>query len=670
MAGPTHAQYPGGGGGYPGGGGGYPGSGWQPIPCNADSSTPVKNPAALYDQSGFLFLQGTETGSETDSYPTVMKNAAAANLNAYGFYLNALAPSPILNPILNSGNPFPATVAEEGPGIGMDGSAIIHAYNWAYNGQTWGYYYVGQSSGPPLVGNILGSLSAGFDGQVLAYYKWQWQGGGTPSSPAPDHMDLLLKTTLTARAAASFLLDGEGTSSTATATDQVFNETATATASLSNQSPSQTFQGFHLVRAAVGGNGVAEVYLNGQTEATVSSLLPDGQWMNYPGGEPSGQYYQPTNGQLYATAGAYVGGAVRPDNREVIITSGIETSYHKGSAVTDNGWPQPVVNVRGPDGSIAVDSIVQWENAEPGDIDTPPITQGWQVDNFPFTADAANFQFPSYVWSLQGPGSLEHSMDLPNVTDLTFVDPNGKDFPLKSNLTVKVTDSDGAVGSNTYAVTWHLPAENWQLTGPPQALPPSIYAASTDQSPVNLPASCTIQQQQVDFSVAGQTAGGILSTVGAVVAFTQPETDPLIIAFLTGSGYTLGLVQPPSPSTIPATGTTANFTADVGTQEAINAGNTSGIFLPNVPRMSPSLANQLTASGNYAGYASGSAGGSLTYTATYYRLQWLQNYTGDEYNVHGFVGDVPASVQFPGGGANGGAPVFTWTWTPNPGPGA
>lgn len=74
--------------------------------------------------------------------------------------------------------------------------------------------------------------------------------------------------------------------------------------------------------------------------------------------------------------------------------------------------------------------------------------------------------------------------------------------------------------------------------------------------------------------------------------------------------------------------------------------------------MDPGLAATVNASGNYGNYT-GDQGGSLTFAVTAYEEQLGQNYTGDGYGQHGYVGPAAASVNRPGPWQY----IWDWFWT-------
>jgi hypothetical protein len=173
------------------------------------------------------------------------------------------------------------------------------------------------------------------------------------------------------------------------------------------------------------------------------------------------------------------------DNRSVQVGSSIEDSYR---LTTDDSYPTAeyrngvrppassnavrdsaagLLNRRTNDGHITVDSVATWDN----------ILQGW-LGQGTFTANAANFQSPSYSWNLSGGDALgEHrnildsdgaSINLNPYTDMYGMlnaidlggDIEGVGMMSSSTVEVDVTDlADGVVGSNSITINWHLPYE-------------------------------------------------------------------------------------------------------------------------------------------------------------------------------------------------------------------
>jgi len=226
--------------------------------------------------------------------------------------------------------------------------------------------------------------------------------------------------------------------------------------------------------------GVVDIngnYIGGQLYKTIlSTIATNGEeevstpWVNY-----DGSYYSPFDG-----LGAYLGGEVDvsysavPDTRSLTISSStIEPSYYKHY---ESPYWVPEPHVRQDDGSMTVDSVMKW--FAPDESGTAGAWWGGGI----FTADAANFTSPTYEWSVEGgvPSSLAaaainagtSSVTLPNDA---YTGPTirgielggtakGNGFIDQSVFKVKVTDSDGAVGENTYTVNWHTPYENWVQT--------------------------------------------------------------------------------------------------------------------------------------------------------------------------------------------------------------
>ncbi len=418
----------------------YSGGGWSPVPCDA-SGAPLSN--AYPDSNGFYTMNGTEADDVQNGYPPDLVGYEIAN-NDYRY-------STAFSPLTSTPNgPIPGTILYQG----ISGSAI--ANNNLQNGS--GYYSSGfsydiYSNGVDSRGLLNGTIHSTLTGQLVYYFKEVWQGYGTPT-PVPDHLDILLKTTVSASAGVDYGLSGlsSGLSATATASDDQFQENVTATGGFIN-TPAPVV-GYHLVRASVDpGTQVAEVYLNGTVDATAVNTVPYGTL------DPqSSMNNKVTNGAATTGASGGVVSVVKPDSREVEITSpDIETSYQFGPLDPNtNTYPQ---NKRTLDGSIVTDSAV-----------SPPLTQpggGSSWTSSPgMLGQAGGFINPIFAWSMAGgQGSLSASGNTSH-TQLSVQFPlSSTDKALNKQSTVRldVTDSDGATAANTFTVRWHYPKENAKL---------------------------------------------------------------------------------------------------------------------------------------------------------------------------------------------------------------
>jgi len=227
---PAHAQYPGGypgtgsGGGYPTGGsggypGGYPGGGWT-------VTDKVGNPLpSAPDGSGYT-LRGPMTG--TCDLTGAYKDVLAASRQPNSSVGCAFTPNP-------SGYQFWLL----GSGATPPGGGY-NPYNiWT---QAAAPNYAATPSGSPAgwLGqpwneSVNGSITANTGGTLWAIF--QWSGG----APPVDHLDILLRTIVSANADPQ----GNGLTSSATATDSTFNETASAPGGVS------LVKGRHLLRVPV-----------------------------------------------------------------------------------------------------------------------------------------------------------------------------------------------------------------------------------------------------------------------------------------------------------------------------------------------------------------------------------------------------------------------------------
>ena len=325
---PAQAQYPGG-----GSGGGYPGGGWT-------VTDQVGNALPSDPNGGGYRLRGPMTGSVslTGAYPDVFTAAQQPNPTV-GY---AFIPNPndyqgwLLTGASDSGyDPYHVwTTAQASNHAGTSG------------GGTTGYL------GMPWNENINGSITSNTGGTLWAVFQWNG------SSQPPDHIDVLLRTTVSASAAASTYGNPPqaGGSSTATATDSTFSETATAD---SGGGGVPLVTGRHLLRVGVDPNTKkAQVSLGGTTTATATASVPYGMMGSYPG-TTSGGYYQVTNGAAGANASAFIGAAVAFDSREVAITADVNTTSYKvlTGGVDANGdgkWAR-VAHTPDPDGTMKGD---------------------------------------------------------------------------------------------------------------------------------------------------------------------------------------------------------------------------------------------------------------------------------------------------------------------------
>jgi len=467
---------------------------WVPVPCDANGGPP---PSGVHFTDEYFPLYGTETWTTTSTYFPAT-TSAAQTASVFGGIGDGA----------NTGN-YPSSARAEN----SDGMSPLH---WWYS--TEDHY----SRTPGQTGYINGSVTVDIQGDLHAYYKLEWQSpfASAPTSPRPDHINLLLRTVVSAYVEFDYFSSGlqSGLSGTATATDGLpFGETASAGAA---GGPGSVV-GSHLVRAAVDpATGIAQVFVGGNLRWDATNLVRYGT-LDYPvAGYPNYITGQTTYGETRAQASSGITARVRPDDREVAISSAIETSYFK-SADEYSGSPVQAQHYRNPDGSIAVDSAVGWINV-PGDGSYP---KGWQINGLPITANATNFQNPSYAWSISGLTIDQARLELPlmslsSTANFHLIEPDTNKFPIHCTVRVDVTDTDKAVAANTYDITWHLPYEKTALLGSvaEKAKLEKLYGpiGQGDFSDVQISAARDIKIDE-GFELAGGIAAAVGQEEGAAV---------------------------------------------------------------------------------------------------------------------------------------------------------
>lgn len=575
-------------------------------------------------------MGGTESGKASTTYPLTHSYDTASTP-----YNNAPVPS----------------------GIGFYGSGGNEAR--AGNGSD-GFWYA-QVYGTNTYATFNGTETVDLNGKLVYYFKEVWQGSGAPTMPMPDHIDLRLTTKVEAFAFVEYGSSGKtsGLSSSATASDgDPFNESVTASASTPDASALyQGAGGPHLVRASVSG-GIATVYLNGTVHMDANNTVPFGV-LSYPmPSDPSYVWGEATNGSTQTASNSVVAGSVGPDSREASITCPtIEDSYYKGPYESQHGTDK-YDHLRDPiTGAIVTDSAVS-----PSVDESNGSATTWAANPM-MMGQASGFHQPVFRWSVSGAGAVNGWSTPNNPLSVQFpISSTSTSLNQQSTVRLDVTDSDGATGANTFAVHWHYPYENWQPYGAQFQNSPVAYPSSNGPQGANGQVSIPIASDKsgINWNVAGKIAGGFLTVGGAVIGVAQPETDPIIIGFLAGSGYTLSVLDPPpTPQPFIKEATAQQFQDDVATEVSIYSGNTIGIFLPARPRMDPTLAREASASGNYGSYLS-DTGGTLSFDVTAYREQLQQDYTGDGFDQHGYVGPAAGSINWEGPWQY----VWDWFWTP------
>jgi len=273
-------------------------------------------------------------------------------------------------------------------------------------------------------------VSANTGGTLWAVFQWNGP------LPIPDHINVLLRTTVSASADTQ----SSGLSSSATATDSTFGETASAPGGV----PLVT--GRHLLRVPIS-NGVAQVSLGGNVTATATNSVAYGTMGTYNGypGSTSGGYYYQTNGPKEISASASIGATAAFDNREVTINSPtIEDSYYKSAFDSQHGTDRYLHQPAPATGAMSVDSMATYSDAD--------NAHGW-IANATLVASPVGFSKPTYVWAsdFNPVAMVGVDMSQQSIPAGWFIG-DGSNLPITKNITVTATDADGASAANTYTI--------------------------------------------------------------------------------------------------------------------------------------------------------------------------------------------------------------------------
>ena len=652
----AHAQgYPGGGGS----GGNYPGGGsgtgtWKLLPCNPDGSP---NPSAYTDSAGFTRLTGTMTGTSTNSDPDNDGYFEPSRYETGDVIDTPSNPAPGPLQFLYNNSVTTAGDWYNGPGVLC---LPLHGRTFATNG------YRGN---PPTEKELNGGVSSTLNGSVQACFNWRFVDGLSNPLPAPgvpppgpaDHADFLVAAWL--GASANYNLGTaspqQGLSAGGSAVDSFGDSVNALVQSPGGAAASQTMTAYHLVRAPFAKNGVATVSMTG----TVSLGASDGILYHVYGPNPLGaNYLTLTNGSTWAGGWGQLSAGARQDAREVTIGSPIETSYYKG--VSQNGNSNRWAHQRNSaTGAMAVDAVATWQDY------TANSVKGWQINNIPLTATTTNFfSYASYSWTLSGLTLPEAWLTYPTVnpTQFSLLEPDGTKFPLHSTVTVNAADSDGAIATNTYDMTWHLPLEKTVVTNFTQNIPilvgslqPIVRNASMP-SDLQIPGregeidwGATSQQFGLPVAVTGTAAGGLL----LIPEVASGPGGWLVMAaqiLASGASYQLGTSSPNYPGTVPIQGNAdyKEYCADVQHQVTTN---TDPAHSTDLVRFKPeALASQALAMTQSLGaptvYSGWGADPYFMNSTAQWQGGWYTDVTGeisDGYDAHGYTGTVQGTIKVP-----------------------
>ena len=636
-----------------------PGS-WQALPCTV-AGVIISNPPT--DSNGYVVLQGTISGSSSDTYPADMDAYARANPSTAGWLTNCYVPS--RNGRNATGDLSILWSGKSIPAAGYNGLGVIcvpvyagnsEADNYAYNNGNLNWYYNNGngSANEPMNGGAVTTVG----GTVWAYYKWFYVNGyNQPATPPagsvpPSSLSVLLQSRVSAGTG-----DGYGSASPqvgltalATASDVPFGEGATATFPVTNTV--SYVLGRHLLQPTMGNNGIYAISLSGTVHTEVNNSIPYIAG-NYPNIR--------NNGQTYVTAGGFISGGVKLDNRALAISSDIEPSFFKGTYDTQHATDR-YQHVRQPLGN-SVDSVVSLQN--------DPTTGQHFVAGHSYASNATGFNLPTYNWTISGDGKPDANT-INNLNPRTSNPPYGLsslpanlDFgttwdptKTKSNqIGVTVKDTNGANAADIYTVTWHGQLENYALVSYQKDVPELSGSLQPITVNASVPANLTIpgQEGQIDWGDVTQKAGLPVAVAGAgtgaLLLIPEVASGPwgwVAVAAQTvaaGASYKLGTSSPDHPGKVPITGNADynEYIADVNHQVTINTDPTAA---NDLMRFNPPLlaAQAQAAEVDPAHWTSDSYFMSCT-------AQWqggwytdIKSLQGDGYNANGYTGHVPGTT--------------------------
>ncbi len=599
-------------------------------------------------------MGGTESGQASNTYPAPMVASLRANPSTF---FGAASPLEVTT--------IPNVTATAWVGIVGYPTYGSFASNELADG---GFLYnVSPIYGSPTTGFINGSVSTKVSGQLVFYFKVQWQGGTTPTIPMPASISLLLNTNLFATTRLNYGNSGlaSGLLAFSSASDgPLFNETASSTG------PTSVI-GYHLVQAAVAPLtatvGIAQVYLNGTVTQAASNPIPAGAYDSVHG-------YHVTNGETQARADSEVAAGVRPDSRAVGIScpsmdspfaNNLANNYYRGAYDIPHGTDR-YQHPRLPSGN-SVDSVAFTLN--------DPVTGQQFIAGATYNSGAVGFISPTYIWSISGDGAPDASTSAYMSPSLT--NPHGViNLPAnvkfgstwniatkKSNqFTVTIKDSDQATIADTYSVTWHAPQENFQLLSYQKNVPKLVGLPQPITLNASVPSNLSIpgQEGEIDWGDVKQKSGlpvAVAGTgVGGLLLIPEIASGPygwaIIVAqaVAAGASYNLGTSSPDHPGTVPIQGN-ANYTEYLADLKHQVTTSTDPAYADNMTSFQPpTLAAQAYAAASTTDPSKWSTdpyflGCTATWQGGWYTD--IKDLQGEGYDVNGYTGHVPAHTEIP-----------------------
>lgn len=243
--------------------------------------------------------------------------------------------------------------------------------------------------------------------------------------------------------------------------------------------------------------------------------------------DPSYVWGTVTNGSTQARSNSLVAGSVRPDSREVAISSDLEPTYYKDSITGHR-----TQHTRPADGSMAADTVAPDSNGGgTGHIQYSPIysrsswsrasTYAWKFASGGDSIDPQSGTFNTILYDVSSPEiSYYPSTNGPGSSEA---------------VTLTLTDSgDGAAAANSYSVSFHNYYEQWKRLARTYHPLSSSYAnpASSSEwtrlvtvdSPRSVVSTAHLNQAYSDSVTQSGTIGGQGGlTVPGIAAFQANE---------------------------------------------------------------------------------------------------------------------------------------------------
>ncbi len=267
--------------------------------------------------------------------------------------------------------------------------------------------------------------------------------------------------------------------------------------------------------------------------------------------------------------GWFVAG-ISEDFRKVEVTSSSDPTYFKSTSLDGHdspelrtgvpvasGQPYSIKHKRATDGSMTADKAADWKT-----VTLDSSQDGWYAGG-EYTANATAFTTPTYEWEVTGGTPSSWATDTINAGTSSISFPNtiagvppvvngikisSDDEPPspigQTVFKVKVTDTDGVFGENTYTVNWHNAFENVVLYDTQNngyvdvnLMPKPGTSAYVDPGET---AYGIIDPDELIMNVAGAPAVGLILGGGAY--FVAPSR--LLAAAVSASGTTLTHIVP------------------------------------------------------------------------------------------------------------------------------